>query len=108
MTRKARPQALANFFQQAKDFGITRPEDVRAPTGVAHAYDLTHILAKAIDLAGSTERARVRDALEKVGNYRGLIKTYPQPFTNRRHEALGPEDLLMARFRPDGTLIPTN
>lgn len=105
---KARPQALANFFKQAKDFGITRPEDVRAPTGVAHAYDLTHILARAIDRAGSTDRARVRDALEKVGSYRGLIKTYPQPFTNRRHEALGPEDLLMARFRPDGTLIPTN
>jgi branched-chain amino acid transport system substrate-binding protein len=103
---KADPKALSRFFNAANDFGLHKPEDVRAPTGVAHAYDLTHILARAINLAGSTDRAKVRDALEKVRNYRGLIKNYPQPFTAQRHEALGPDELLMARFQPSGVLLP--
>jgi branched-chain amino acid transport system substrate-binding protein len=103
---KADPKALDKFFAVARQFGVNKPEDVRAPTGVAHAYDLTHILALAINQAGSTDRARVRDALEKVKNYRGLIKNYPQPFTATRHEALGSDELLMTRFRKDGVLVP--
>ena len=30
-------------------YGIDRPEKIRSPVGVAHAYDLTHILARAIE-----------------------------------------------------------
>jgi branched-chain amino acid transport system substrate-binding protein len=33
---------------------IRRIEDIRGPVGVAHSYDLMHILARAIDQAGST------------------------------------------------------
>jgi len=100
------PKALAHFFEVAKPFGLSRPEDVRAPTGVAHAYDLVHILARAINLAGTTERARLRDALEKVKNYRGLIKLYAHPFPADHHEALSEKELLMTRFRMDGVLMP--
>jgi branched-chain amino acid transport system substrate-binding protein len=85
---------------------VRRIEDIRAPVGVAHAYDLMHILAKAIDLAGSTDRAAVRDALEKVRDHRGLVKRYQPPFTASRHEALTPDELLMARYREDGVLVP--
>ena len=104
----ARKSALERFFKVSASFGLSRPEDVRAPTGVAHAYDLTHILARAINLAKSTDRAKVRDALEEVRNYNGLIKNYPRPFSASRHEALGGEELLMARFRRDGVLVPAH
>lgn len=104
---KADKTALAGFFKAARDFGLNKPEDVRAPTGVAHAYDLTHILAKAIDLAGTSEHEKVRDALEKVGQHRGLIKLYRPAFSAERHEALGPEELLMTRYRQDGVLVPS-
>jgi branched-chain amino acid transport system substrate-binding protein len=90
----------------AKVSGVRRIEDIKAPVGVAHAYDLMHILARAIDLAGTTDRKRVRDALEKVRNYRGLIKHYAQPFTASRHEALGESELMIARYRHDGVLVP--
>lgn len=103
---KADPKALEHFFTVAKPFGLSKPEDVRAPSGVAHAYDLTHLLARAINLAGSTDRAKVREALEKVKNYRGLIKNYTQPFSPTRHEALSPDELMMTRFRKDGVLVP--
>ncbi len=87
---------------------IRRIEDIDGPVGVAHAYDMMHILAKAIDQAGSTDRKAVRDALEKVRRHEGLIKTYAPPFSPTRHEALGERELLMARYRKDGVLVPTS
>jgi len=87
-------------------FGITRIEDIEAPVGFAHAYDLTHILARAINLAGSPDRMAVRDALEKVRDYRGLVRVFPRPFAPGRHEALAPGDVFMARYRDDGILMP--
>lgn len=85
---------------------IRRMEDIPAPVGVAHAYDMMHILARAINLAGTADRPAVRDALEKVREHRGLVKHYKPPFSPARHEALGPDELLMARYREDGVLVP--
>ncbi len=100
-------QMLARFMKTATlTGGIKRIEDIHAPANVAHAYDLMHILAKAINLARSTERSAIRDALEKVPEHRGLIKLYKPPFTPTRHEALGPAELLMARFSREGVLVP--
>ena len=104
---KADPARVKRFLASAATVSkVRRIEDIRGPVGVAHAYDLTHILARAIDLAGSTDRRAVRDALERVGSHRGLVKDYAPPFTPARHEALGPEQLLMARYRADGVLVP--
>jgi branched-chain amino acid transport system substrate-binding protein len=100
---------LARFMNAAAAVStIRRIEEIDGPVGVAHAYDLMHILAKAIDLAGSTDRKKVRDALEKVRRHEGLIKTYAPPFTPARHEALGARELLIARYRKDGVLVPSD
>lgn len=105
---RADKQQLARFMRSlAAVSPVRRIEDIQGPVGVAHAYDLMHILAKAIDLAGSTDRKAVRDALERVRAYRGLVKHYAPPFTPARHEALGPAELLIARYRADGVLVPT-
>lgn len=103
----ADPKALARFMASlAKVSNLRRIEDIKGPVGVAHSYDLMHILAKAIDIAGTTDRAAVRDALEKVREHRGLVQHYKPPFTASRHEALSPDHLLMARYRADGVLVP--
>jgi branched-chain amino acid transport system substrate-binding protein len=86
--------------------GLSRPEEILSPVGFGHAYDLTHILARAIDLAASTDRAKVRDALELVRNYDGLVRRFDRPFAPDRHEALQQSDLFFARYRADGALIP--
>ncbi len=99
----ARERFLKTAAQVAQ---ITRIDDIEAPTGVAHAYDALHILARAVNLAGRTERAAVRDALERLPEHRGLIRHYRPPFSARSHEALGPDELLMARYRADGVLVP--
>lgn len=101
-----REQKLKQFYKTAGQlFKISRPEDIPSPVGMAHAYDLTHILALAADKAGTTDRSKIRTALEQVRNYDGLIKAYPRPFTAERHEALEPGDLFMSRFRSDGAIL---
>ena len=52
------------------------------------------------------KRPAVRDALEQVRDYDGLIKFFERPFTPERHEALGADELLMARYTRDGVLVP--
>lgn len=87
-------------------YGITSAEAVVSPVGVAHAYDLTHILARAINKAGSTDRSKIRDALENLGPYDGLVRRYDKPFTQDRHDALSADQVFMARFDAQGALIP--
>jgi branched-chain amino acid transport system substrate-binding protein len=104
---QADKQALATFMRAAAMVSpIRNIEQIQSPVGVAHAYDATHLLARAIHIAGSADRAAVRDALEKIPDHRGLVRRYHPPFTPSRHEALGPEQLLMAHFRADGVLVP--
>lgn len=104
---QADKKLVENFMQTISAISpIRKIEQMQAPVGTAHAYDAMHILAKAINLAGTTSRPAVRDALENVREHRGLIKHYRPPFTPTRHEALGPAELLIARYRADGVLIP--
>lgn len=87
-------------------YGVGGAESVNSPVGIAHAYDLTHLLARAIDRAGTTDRAAVRTALEHLGPYQGLIKYYARPFTAERHDALCKDDVFMAYYTDDEHLIP--
>lgn len=91
--------AVANRLFKMKSFS-----EVKSPCGLAHAYDLTRILALAIGKAGSTDRRKVRDALEQLGRYEGLVRVYDPPFTSARHEALSPENVFMARYGKDGLI----
>lgn len=92
-------------IQAARRHGIDGPRRIQSPVGVAHAYDLIHILARAIQIAGSTDRSAIRDALERVTDYAGLVKTYPQPFTPDRHDALSLQEVFMARYAEDGAIV---
>lgn len=86
--------------------GIASADEVKSPVGVAHAYDLTHLLARAIEKAGSTDRRKVRDALERLGPYDGLVQRYARPFAPDRHDALSPERIFFARYTADDRLMP--
>ncbi len=99
-----RPKARQVIQAAKKLLEVDSERKIASPVGVAHAYDLVHILARAIDKAGSTDRAAVRDALENVRNYSGLIQDYPRPFTPARHDALSREIVHMARYAADGAL----
>lgn len=86
--------------------GSDDPRKVVSPVGVAHAYDLVHLLARAIRKANSTNRESVRKALEGLGPYKGLVGEYGKPFTEKRHDALSINDVFMARYADDGAIEP--
>lgn len=68
----------------------------------AHAYDLLQLLAMAVEQAGTARGGAVRDALERLPAYDGLLRRYDPPFTPERHDVLKIEDYLMARYLEDG------
>ena len=104
---KADPEMAQRVLAvSARLFGLSRIEQIESPVGVGHAYDLTHLVARAIELAGTTDRRAVRDALERVTQYRGLVKSFERPFTPDNHDALGADDVFMATYRLDGAIVP--
>jgi branched-chain amino acid transport system substrate-binding protein len=77
-----------------------------SPVGTAHAYDLVHILKRAIEAAGTIDRDKVRAALEGLDRYDGLVRTYDPPFTPKRHDALDTNDFRLCRYDSSGAIIP--
>lgn len=95
---------------------LNRPEDIQAPPGFIHAYDIGLILIEAlnqIELSGHVQQDRkaLRQTLENLNSpVKGLVKTYTRPFSpwsannTDAHEALGLNDLCMASFDQDGII----
>lgn len=81
---------------------------ISAPVGTAHAYDLIHLLALAIKKAGTTDRPAVRDALENLGPYRGLIRNYAPAFSKTRHDALDAGDFRLSHYDGDGVVVTSD
>lgn len=100
------PKARRVLESAVKKLGVQQPRDLISPVGIAHGYDLVHLLAIAINKTGATDREGIRNALEQIDSHDGLVRKYKPPFSHERHEALGPEQLFMARWRKDGSLIP--
>ena len=88
-------------------YGLKGPEDILAPVGTANAYDAMHLVGLAIDKAGAADGAKVRDALESLGEYKGLIKTYKRPFTPEEHDALAESDYVLVTWR-QGKIVPVS
>jgi branched-chain amino acid transport system substrate-binding protein len=95
-----RPQAVALFKSLAERYKeIKDPMEVSFPSFLGNSYDATHMIALAIKKAQSTEGPKLHAALENLGSYDGLVKTYSNPFSLGNHEALGPSDYLMTAWK---------
>lgn len=111
---------LSNALKNT-NLGVASLTEITAPTGFVHGYDVTRILISAANQAAQNSawpsahiklrRTLVRQALLNLEDpVQGILKSYEPPFsaygpTNRDgHEALGPDDLCMARFTSGGSL----
>ena len=95
---------------------IKKKEDIKAPTGFVHAYDLMLLLSEAaqsISWSGDLQQDRLalKMALESISEpVQGLVKLYKEPFkpyqvsSPNAHEALGIDDLAMGRFDENGVI----
>lgn len=88
--------------------GCKSRADILSPVGTAHAYDLVHILARAIAQAGTIDRPAVQRSLEQLGTYDGLVRVYDPPFTRTRHDALDRNDFRLSRYDHNGAIVPAD
>lgn len=86
---------------QAKYADVKGPGDVTPPVGVANAYDAMHLIALAIEKAGSIEGDKIRQGLYAIETYEGLIKTYQRPSSPENHDALTENDYIMVHYVGD-------
>lgn len=105
-TTAQRPQAkqLQQAYFDLYGNGTAIP--IPLPSGVAQGYDATRLLILAIQKAGTTDRTKVRDALEQLPPYEGVLKRYDPPFSKERHEALDEQDLFIAVYDENGSIKP--
>lgn len=92
-------------YREKFDRNATK-ENILGVVGMAHAYDLVHLLALATAQVNSTDSDKIRQGLEQLPEYKGLIKTYQPAFTEFRHDALFADDYFMATFNKQGHLTP--
>lgn len=95
---------------------ISKKEDIKAPTGFIHAYDLMLLLneaAQQISWSGDLQQDHLalRMALESINKpVQGLVKLYKAPFSPYQvssadaHEALGIDDMAMGQFDENGVI----
>ncbi len=102
------PERAAALFQRYQTAfpEVGSPRLAPAPPGTAHAYDLVHLLARAVKQAGTLDRDQVRTALERLEFHQGVMRDYAPPFTPDRHDALTAEDFRIACFAPDRAIVP--
>lgn len=104
--QNSRPQAksLAQSVMQREK--LTNERQIVSPVGIAQAYDMTKLIAIAVQQAKSTKGSEVRRALESLPAFEGAIKRYDPAFTATNHDALGPEQVVFVKFDSTGALIP--
>lgn len=89
-----------------KKYGKKSINEIVAPNGVAQAYDATQLLALAMKKANSLEGEKIKESLENIEYYKGVVKTYENPFSKEDHEALEEKDFFFVTYNEDGILVP--
>lgn len=100
---KLNSEVLKRYHQS---YGVIPAISIPGTVGTAHSYDLVHLLAKAIVKAGTTDRPSIRNELEQLPTYSGLVKDYQPAFTKTQHDGLLSHDYMMSTFDQVGNLIP--
>jgi tripartite ATP-independent transporter DctP family solute receptor len=101
---KKEAQDLKNNYQ--KTYFTSSNKQINAITGVAQAYDAVMLLASAIKKCNSFDSTKIKNSLENIDIYEGVLKKYVKPFNENNHDALKIKDFFMAKFDKDGNIIP--
>lgn len=86
-------------------YGLSPQAPVPAPVGTVQAYDASLLLAAAVKQARSSDRALIRNALDKLGPQEGILKRYAPAFTPDNHEALTDIPIHFSRYDDAGRIV---
>ena len=102
---QAHPKLPAFVKRYRQRYSLDQNAAIPSPVGTAQAFDLTHLLALAVTQAKSMDHAAIRNALEALPPYAGLMRDYQPAFTPNRHDALDQIQLYLARFDDHGRIV---
>jgi len=76
----------------------------RGSTNMIAAYDMAYLVADAIKRAGSTDRPKIRDALEATQNWQSLVgrKGIGVTFSPQNHDGITTDQQVVIRLVKDG------
>jgi branched-chain amino acid transport system substrate-binding protein len=105
------PRAKAFIEAYHKAYGVQR---IPSPVSAAQGYDAVLIFAAAVKQAGSTDPAKIRDALEDLKDpVEGVIATWKKPYSKwspadvTTHEAFRRQQVVMGMVK-DGRVVFAN
>jgi branched-chain amino acid transport system substrate-binding protein len=78
------PKAQTFDQKMRKEYG----DKYRWPVVAALGYDGMRLLLQAVDMAGGGDRDKLRDALEKIDDFKAVSGTPTKPFSAQDHECL--------------------
>lgn len=97
---------LKPFLKHYRErYGLGAEDTLPSPNGSIQAYDLTHLLGRAVGRVHSPAREEIRAALENLPSYAGVLRDYRPAFTRERHDALDRSVLRLARFDGRGRIV---
>ncbi|MGF1513934.1 MAG: ABC transporter substrate-binding protein [Elainellaceae cyanobacterium] len=88
-----------------EEYDLAGPQEILAPVGTANSYDAMHLVALALDTAGTTDGPALRESFYDLPTYEGLIKTYDAPFSPEDHDALSEDDYILVQWK-DAEIVP--
>jgi branched-chain amino acid transport system substrate-binding protein len=86
---------IPRILEETRATGI---DGIKSSVGIAQAYDLTWLFAIAMAKADSTDRSSIRNALENIDAFDGVIKSYSRPFSKDNHNAPLADQLFFAQY----------
>ena len=100
------PRGADVYKKISAKYKLKTPADLKMGSGTANAYDAVHIIAKAIEKAGSYDWVKVREAMYSV-RYDGLVAKYDPAFekNQERHDAVLPKYYKITAWH-NGVLLP--
>jgi len=97
---------LQKFVKRYRErYRLATNAPIRSPVGSVQAFDLTHLLARAVIQSQSTDRSVIRTTLESLKPYSGVLRNYNPAFTPDRHDALDRSMLHLARYDDLGHIV---
>lgn len=107
--QRPRTEVAKSLLQKVQQrLNVSRIAEIESVCGLAHGFDLTWLLAKALRQAGRVDRPSVRTEMEKLGPFQGAVRNYDRPFTPNRQDALDETDTFFARYIRGNGLVPVD
>lgn len=103
--KQTHPRAQHLLAQYRQKYGPFAANAIPAKVGLAHAYDLVHLLAIATRIANEFDVSKIKAAMENLPPYQGVVKTYSPAFSKDAHDALTASDYFMVSMDDNGHLV---